>query len=404
MVAIRSLKDTKIFEPIEVGSNKLSNRIAFAPTTRRRGLDNNSPSDLAVQYYSDRTKYAGSLVITEATNGSPRFGNYDRVPGIWNEEQTKGWKKIVEGVHANKSFIAVQLWALGRVADPVSTKKAGYPLIAPSEIYVNDEAKKAAEEAGNPLRALTTEEVEEFIKKDYVTAAKNAVAAGFDYIEIHGAHGYLVDQFLHPSTNQRTDKYGGSIENRARFALEIIDELIPIVGAEKLAIRLSPWATFQGVKAENEDVSPVVQVGYLLSELEKRAKAGNKLAYISVVEPRVSGSLDVESKDQFGSNSFVRSIWSGTLIKAGNYTYDAPEFKTAIQDVDDGNTLVAFSRYFTSNPDFVQRLHDGTDLTKYDRDTFYNNDNWGYNTFTPAGSDTEYDEATERKRLPLPIK
>lgn len=402
MVAVRALKDTQVFTPTTVGAHTFSNKIVYAPTTRRRALENNVPSDLAAQYYDDRSKFPGSLVITEATIASPRFGMYERVPGIYNDEQVQAWKKITDKVHANGSFASIQLWNLGRVADPKYTKATGYPLVAPSAVYHSDEAKRAAEEAGNPLRELTTQEVEEFVQ-DFIKAGKNSVAAGFDYVEVHGAHGYLVDQFFNPSTNQRTDKYGGSIENRARFALEVIDGLIAAIGADKVAIRLSPWAKFQNVKAENEDVSPVAQLGYFLGELQKRAKEGKELAYVSIVEPRVSGIVNVDVSEQFGDNSFVRSIWKGVVIKAGNYTYDAPEFKTALEDISDGKTLVAFSRFFTSNPDLVQRLHDGVDLVAYNRDTFYNSDNWGYNTFNASGSNIVFDEAVERQRIPLPI-
>lgn len=402
MVAVRPLKDTLAFAPLKVGSHELSNRIVFAPTTRYRGLENHVPSDLALKYYDDRSKFPGSLLITEATIASPRFGVYNRVPGIYTEEQTNAWKSIVDAVHANGSFISVQLWALGRVADPVATKKEGYPMISASALYESEASKKAAEESGNPVHALTTEEIDE-IKLDYVRAIKNAAAAGFDYIELHGAHGYLIDQFFNPSSNQRTDKYGGSIENRARFALEIIDEAIPLVGADRLAIRISPWATFQGMKAQNEEVSPVAQLGYFLSELQRRANQGNELAYVSVVEPRVSGSMDLAPAEQVGDNAFVRTVWKGVLVKAGNYTYDAPTFDSALKDLEDGKTLIAFSRFYTSNPDLVLRLHDGSELRAYDRTTFYNNDNWGYNTFGAAGQTHVFDEATERQRMPLPI-
>lgn len=402
MVAIRALKDTDVFTPITVGGHTLSNKVVYAPTTRQRALDTNVVSDLTAQYYDERSKFPGSLLISEATMASPRFGLYRRVPGIYNDAQVQGWKKITDLVHANGSFMAVQLWNLGRVADPVYTKESGYPMVAPSAIYYSEESKEAAVAAGNELHELTTQEVEEFIQ-EFVKAGKNAVAAGFDYVEIHGAHGYMVDQFFYPSSNQRTDKYGGSIENRARFALEVIDALSAAIGAEKVAIRLSPWAKFQAMKAEEEEVSPVAQLGYFLSELQKRAKAGKEIAYVSVVEPRVSGITNVDASEQFGDNSFVRSIWKGVLVKAGNYTYDAPEFKTALEDIKDGNTLVAFSRYFTSNPDFVQRLHDGHDLTPYDRGTFYNPDNWGYNTYNASGANIVFDEATERLRVPLPI-
>lgn len=403
MVAIRALKDTELFTPIQVGNAKLSNRIAFAPTTRIRGLETNVPSDLAVTYYDDRTKYAGSLVITEATIVSPKLGVYEKIPGIYNEEQVKAWKVITDKVHANGSYIAIQFWGLGRVANAAATKKLGYPLVAPSAIHYSEAAKEESEKAGNPLHELTTEEVEKIVKEDYVNAAKNAVAAGFDIIEIHGAHGYLVDQFFNASSNQRTDKYGGSIENRARFALEIIDELTAVVGADKLAIRLSPWAKFQAMRAEEEEVLPVAQLGYFLSELTKRAKKGKELAYVSIVEPRVSGITDVKASEQFGDNSFVRSVYKGVLIRAGNYTYDAPHFETALKDASDGNTLVAFSRFFTSNPDLVQRLHDGTDLESYDRDTFYTPGNWGYNTYGAYGEKKVFDEEAERNRMPLPI-
>ncbi|EEQ40235.1 NADH:flavin oxidoreductase / NADH oxidase family protein [Clavispora lusitaniae] len=402
MVAVKPLKDTEIFKPTKVGNHELSNKIVYAPTTRMRAIADHTPSDLAYKYYDDRTKYPGSLVITEATLMSPKTGLYDRVPGIYTDEHVAGWKKITDKIHANGSKVSMQLWPLGRVADPVATKKAGYPLVAPSLIYPSEEAKKAAEEAGNPIHVLTTEEVEDLVN-DFVHAAKKAVAAGVDYVEVHGAHGYLVDTFFQVSTNKRTDKYGGSIENRARFALEILDRLIEEIGAERVAIRISPWAKFQGILAEEGEVNPVAQFGYFLSELENRARAGKRIAYVSIVEPRVSGVIDVAGEDIQGDNSFVRSVWKGIVIKAGNYTYDAPEFKTLLQDVSDGKTLVAFARYFTSNPDLVQRLHDGADLTPYKRELFYAPSNWGYNTFTNAGETKTFSEEEESKRLPAPI-
>lgn len=385
-----------------MGANELSNRITYAPTTRFRALDDHVPSDLNLDYYDDRTKYPGTLVITEATLLSPRTGVYERAPGIWSAEQVSAWKKITDRVHANGSRISVQIWPLGRVADPVATKKAGFSLIAPSAIYPDENSKKAAEAAGNPVKELTETEIKELIEVDFVRAAKNAVAAGFDYVELHGAHGYLIDTFLQASTNARTDRYGGSIENRSRFGLEIVDRLIKEIGAERLAIRLSPWAHVQGV--EFEEISPVAQFAHFIGELEKRAKHGNRLAYVSVVEPRVNGVLNVAEAEIVGDNSFVKTVWSGVVVKAGNYTYDAPEFKSALSDVADGRTLIAFARFFTSNPDLVQRLHDGSDLAPYERSLFYARSNWGYNTFR-SNNDTRFiDEAAEKKRFPAPIE
>ncbi|KAK6458249.1 NAPDH dehydrogenase [Scheffersomyces xylosifermentans] len=403
MTVPKSLGDTNLFKPIKVGKNVIPHRVVFAPTTRYRALDDHTPSDLQLEYYDERSRYPGTLVTTEATFSSEQGGLFHNAPGIWTDKQTQGWKKINEKIHANKSFSSIQLWFLGRVADAKLLKERGLPLVSASAVYANEESKRLAEEAGNPLRALTKEEIKDIIYNKYTIAAKNALEAGFDYVEIHSAHGYLLDQFLQPSTNQRTDEYGGSIENRARFVLELIDHLLPIVGADRLAIRISPWAKFQNMKAEEDSVHPITTFGYLLHELQKRADAGNQLAYISLVEPRVQASHDVAVDAQVGDNSFASKIWKGVFIKAGNYTYDAPEFNTLLKDIADDRTLVGFSRYFTSNPDFVLKLRDGLELTPYVRDTFYTHDNWGYNTWTALDDDTKYDEAVETKVLAKPI-
>lgn len=399
MTAGRALKDTKVFDKIKVGNIELSNKIVFAPTTRYRALADNVPSNLELQYYDDRSKFPGSLLITEGNLVSPKTGLYANVPGIFNDLQVKSWKAITDKVHANKSFISTQIWGLGRVADPKLAKKNGLPLVAPSSIFDGEEAKAAAEAAGTELHALTEEEIKALIYEEYDNAAKNAIKAGFDIVELHGAHGYLIDTFLQPASNKRTDKYGGSIENRARFALEIVDHLIATIGAEKLAIRISPWAKFQGMKAEEDEIHPLTTFSYFVNELEKRAQQGNRLAYLSIVEPRVQGNADVALDKQVGGNAFIKDLWKGVVLKAGNYTYDAPEFKTIVEDVDDGRTLIGFSRYYISNPDLVQRLHNGNELTPYDRSLFYNLSNWGYNTYTTFGNEVTTDKEGEEKKL-----
>lgn len=401
---VTALKNTELFEPTKVGEHTLSNKVTYAPTTRLRALSDHTPSDLELEYYDKRSKFAGSLLIAEATMVSEQAGIYDNVPGIWNDKHAQAWKKITDKVHENGSYLSSQFWFLGRVGDPEILKKRGLDFVAPSAIYPDEATKQKAEAAGNPLRALTEKEVHDLIYVTYANAAKKAVAAGFDYIELHAAHGYLFDQFLQPVTNQRTDKYGGSIENRARFLLEVIDHLTTIVGAHKLAIRISPWAKFQGMKAEEDSVHAITTFSYLLHELQKRADAGNELAYVSVVEPRVSGNMDVSERQQVGNNSFVNQIWKGIILKSGNYTYDAPHFKTLLSDISDKRTLVGFSRYYTSNPDLVKRLHDGLDLTPYDRDTFYSKNNWGYNTFTNHNEKTMSDKETEINRVAQAIE
>jgi len=403
-VQVAALKDTDLFKPLKVGEHTLSNKVVYPPTTRLRALDDHTPSDLELEYYDKRSKYAGSLLITEATFVSEQAGLYSNVPGIWNEKHVKGWKEITDRIHENGSFISSQFWFLGRVGDPQLLKDRGLDFVAPSAIYPDDTSKEKAEAAGNPIRALTEKEIHDIIYDTYTNAAKNAIAAGFDYIELHAAHGYLLDQFLQPATNQRTDKYGGSIENRARFVLELVDHLITVVGANRLAIRISPWAKFQGMKAEQDSTHAVTTFSYLLHELQKRADNGNEFAYVSIVEPRVQGIVDVEKSQQVGDNTFVGQIWKGIILKSGNYTYDAPHFKTLLHDISDNRTMVGFARYYTSNPDLVKRLYEGWDLTPYDRDTFYATNNWGYNTWNNYDEKAEITKDAEISRLAKAIE
>ncbi|CAN3363373.1 probable NADPH dehydrogenase [Diutina catenulata] len=389
------LRDTQLFQPITVGRNQLRQRIAFAPTTRFRALDNHDPSDLQVQYYRDRSQAPGTLVITEATFAAEKLGGYPNAPGIWSQSQARSWKVVNDAIHANGSFSSVQLWALGRAAFADYLKTRGLDYISSSAIYGTKEQEERASE--NPIRALTTEEVDELIDEVYPNAARRADEAGFDYVELHAAHGYLMDQFMQPSSNHRTDKYGGSIENRCRLVLAVIDRLSEILGAHRVGIRISPWARFEGMKGADESINPVATLGYLLSELQRRANEGRALAYVSVVDPRVSGINDVAAPNYDSeSNDFVPLIWKGPVIKAGNYSYDRPAFAALKRDIANDRTLIAFGRLFTSNPDLVEKLRSGSELTPYDRDTFYTTDNWGYNTWG-AGP---YDEATEKKVKP----
>ncbi|KAI5969828.1 hypothetical protein CANMA_001118 [Candida margitis] len=399
------LKDTLVFEPIKVGDVTLSNRIVLCPTTRFRAakssaeVSNHLPSDLILDHYAQRAQYPGTLLVTEATYVSPQAGGYDGVPGIYTTEQTKAWKKVVDAVHAKKSFISLQAWFLGRVGDPRVLKKEGQKYVSVSPIYPDDRAKALSQKAGLALTELSIDDLKEIIYKDYAIAAKNAIdEAEFDFFELHGAHGYLLDTFLHENTNHRTDQYGGSIENRARFILELIDHLSTVIHPSKIAIRLSPWAEVQGVA---EPVSPIPQFSYLLAQLQKRANEGKALGYVSVVEPRVQGVVTVSQESIKGTNDFVESVWKGVTLRAGNYTYDAPEFNQIKHDVANGRTLVGFSRYFTSNPDLVYKLKDDpSKLVKYDRKLFYQPFNWGYNTYDGQS----YDEEAERKRYAQPIK
>ncbi|CAI5760670.1 unnamed protein product [Candida verbasci] len=396
--AIAPLGKTKLLQPIKVGANTLNQRIAFAPSTRYRATKHGVPTDISLEYYKARAQAPGSLIITEATFASPQGSGFPHVPGIYSDEQVQGWKKINEAIHEQKSFSAIQLWYLGRVGHPKWLKENGLKLLAPSKIYSSPELEKEAIESGNEIHEVTIEEIEDIINVQYPKAAQNALDAGFDYVEIHSAHGYFLDQFLNDNSNKRTDEYGGSIENKARLLLRIIDTLIPIVGADRLAVRLSPWAKFQNMSTEGEKLH-----SYILKELQKRADEGNQLAYISLVEPRVQASWDIAEEDQQGSNKFADEIWKGKFIKAGSYTYDAPNFKTLLDDLENDRTLIGFSRYFISNPDLVYKLKEGLPLTKYERATFYNHDNFGYNTWLNHNGNREVNEEEERKRVGKPL-
>lgn len=401
---VNPLKNTPLFEPLVVGKNKLQHRIAMAPTTRLRALEDNTPSDLALKYYEERSKTPGSLMVVEATVVAAELGGFERTPGIFTEKHAKAWKKINDAIHLNGSFSSCQLWAMGRSSSPQYLKNHNADFVSASSIYFSEESKQEAIAAGKELRSLTEEEIEHLINVVYPRSAKLALEAGFDYVEVHAAHGYLFDEFLHPSSNQRTDKYGGSIENRARFLLAVIDKLIGIVGADRLAVRLSPWAKFQGMKAEKEEVHSVVTISYVLSELQRRADAGNALAYVSLVEPRAQGSFTVDEKERRGNNEFARLIWKGPLMRSGAYINDDPDLSTLKHDAKDNNTFFGFARYYTSNPDFVERLREGLPLQKYERPTFYADNNWQYTTWPKYGEESKANKEEELKRLPQAIQ
>ncbi|GMG40260.1 unnamed protein product [Ambrosiozyma monospora] len=393
-----SLKDTNLFKPIKVGSVTLQNRLAFAPTTRFRNTEDFVATNLQKKYYEDRAEKNGGLLITEATFISPQAGLYPHGPMIHTERQAKAWKQVVDGVHAKGTSIAMQLWHLGRAAYPDLLKKHGLPLLAASADYIDEESKQAAIKAGNELRAFTIPEIKAMIQ-EYVEAAKKAInIAGFDFVEIHSAHMYTLAQFIDIASNHRTDQYGGSIENRNRLTLEVVDALIEAVGAEKVGIRISPYVTWQGGSgADSELMHPIAQYAYLYSELERRGKEGKRLAYVHSVEARVAIGIDVQDAPQY-SSEWVRQIWKGVLVRAGSYLHQ-DGYKNLINDVNgDDRTIIAVSRYFTSNPDLAERLKNGQELTKYDRTYFYAQTNYKYNTWGKFGEENKGEDSVEAKQ------
>lgn len=348
-----------LFKPIQIGDVTLGHRLAMAPLTRRRATEDHVPLEKHVRYYGQRASYPGTLIVTEGTFMSTRSSGGHHVPGIWNDKQIEAWKPVFKAIHDQGSKVFVQIWVLGRAAELDVLKAEGNDLVSPSVTPI----------PGVDVlpRAMTVQEIKEYVQ-EYVRAAKNAIAAGADGVEIHNANSYLLDQFLHENTNQRTDEYGGSIENRSRFTLEVVDAVVGAIGAGRTAIRFSPWGTFRD--DVQYGITPIPQFSYVVEQLEKRGREGKRLAYLSLVEPRVNGNQDVEAR---GSNDFIDSIWSGVLMKAGGLVHSAREVAQK-----DDRTIVALGRYFISNPDVVKRIELGLELNPYDRSTFYTWDEHGY--------------------------
>ena len=370
-----SIAKSNLFKPITIGKTTIKNRIAHLPTTRNRASPENVPTDLMKKYYTDRAK-TGGLLVTEATLISLNQGIYPNVPGIWNQTQAKAWKEIVDSVHSVGGKIAIQLWALGRVGNAKLLKSHGLPLTGVSPIYEHEKAEKDAIDAGNPIQELTQEQIKDIIYNQYTNAAKLAEEAGFDFIELHGANGYLIEQFIHPATNQRTDKYGGSIENRSRFLFELIDHLSTVIDPSKLAIRLSPLNDFQV-----PEINPTAEEDftYVLEGLQQRADEGRGLAFIDVVDERYNPDGTIRPR----TVEFVDKVWEGVLLRGGSFTYDKKGDWSTIQKVADAydRTLIGFGRHFIANPDLPERIKSGYELNEYDRSTFYAGYNYGYNTY-----------------------
>lgn len=366
-----ALGDTNLFKPIKIGNNELKHRVVMPPLTRMRAkYPGNVPNkDLAVEYYDQRSKRPGTLIITEGSFPSAQSGGYDNAPGIWSEAQLEQWRKIFAKIHENKSFVWVQLWVLGRQAYADTLARDGLRYDSASdEVYMSEEQRERAVKSNNPQHGLTKAEIKQYIS-EYVDAAKKSIEAGADGVEIHSANGYLLNQFLDPISNKRTDEYGGTIENRARFTLEVVDAVTEAIGSDKVGIRFSPYGTF-GTMSGGAEPLIVAQYAYVLGELEKRAKAGKRLSFVHLVEPRVTDPFYAEGEGVYtgGTNEFVYSIWKGPIIRAGNLAL-APEVVKEM--VKDERTLIGYGRFFISNPDIVDRVEKGYPLTKYDRDTFY---------------------------------
>ncbi|EJD49121.1 FMN-linked oxidoreductase [Auricularia subglabra TFB-10046 SS5] len=355
-----------LFKPLRVGTSQLKHRVAMAPMTRYRADDNHVPLDIVVEYYRQRASVPGTFLITEATLIDPRAGSYANVPGIWNDDQVAAWKRIVDAVHETGSFIYLQLWALGRTANEKQLKSE-----LPDSDVVSASAIRMDDDHAVP-RPLTVKEIDDYVSW-FARAAKNAVeGAGFDGVELHGANGYLLDQFIQDVSNRRTDEYGGSIENRIRFPLRAVDAVVSAVGAERTGIRLNPWGRFQGMREAN----PIPTFSKILEELKKR-----DLAFVHLVESRLDWGGDASD-----NLDWARKIWAPRpLVLACGYTPESAIETAQKADENGEQVLIAFGRHFISNPDLPRRVQRGIPFTPYDRDSFYTpKDPKGYLDYLPA--------------------
>lgn len=343
-----------LFQPLTVGALELPNRLVMAPLTRSRAGESRIPNDLMQEYYVQRA--SAGLIITEATAITPSAVGYADTPGIWSEEQVAGWKKITDVVRAAGGRMVMQLWHVGRISDPIflngelpvapsAIKPAGHvSLVRPKKEYVTP-------------RALTTAEVKQIVQ-DYRQAAINAKAAGFDGVELHGANGYLIDQFLQSKTNQRDDEYGGAVENRARLLLEVADQLIEVWGADRVGVHLAPRRDSHDMGDDN----PVETFGYVADQLGQR-----KIAFICAREYIADDSLAGLIKQKFG----------GVFIANEKLEREQAERLLELGEAD----AVAFGQLYIANPDLVERFKQQAELNAPNPATYYAEGATGYTDY-----------------------
>jgi N-ethylmaleimide reductase len=365
-----------LFSPLQIGPFCLEHRLVMAPLTRMRAdRDNLAPRPLNTEYYGQRAT-SGGLIVAEASpvmaNG---YGN-PGVPGIYSDAQIRGWREVVDAVHARDGLIFLQLWHVGRVSHS-SFQPGGALPISASAVAISPELKTmTADRKVTPYetpRALETGEIAGVVES-FRQAAINAEKAGFDGVEIHGANGYLIEQFLQSRTNLRTDRYGGSIENRARFLMEITQAVMGVWGANRVGVRLSPY----GIANGSGEADPMPLYSHVVRSLNLLG-----LAYLHFIEPRSSGAGRAEVNHQNVPSAMVlfRPIWRGVLITAGGFTGETAEAAIADGHAD----AIAFGRIFISNPDLPRRLREGLPLTPYNRATFYGGDETGYTDYPIYG-------------------
>jgi N-ethylmaleimide reductase len=361
------MSDTDLFSPFALGPLTLPNRVVMAPMTRNRAGPGNVPTPLNATYYAQRA--SAGLIVSEATQVSPQGVGYPGTPGIHSDEQVTGWKLVTDAVHKAGGRIYLQLWHVGRISHP-SLQPGGTLPVAPSAIAPAGQAMTY--DGMKPFvtpRALETAEIAGIVD-DFRRGARNARQAGFDGVELHGANGYLIDQFLRDGSNKRTDRYGGSAANRARLLIEVTEALVGEWGADRVGVRLSPTAPFNDMA----DSNPAATFSTAVGELNRFG-----LAYLHVVEP-IAG--DPVPSGETPDIRFFRKTWRGVLI--GNKGYDLARANAVVRD--GAADLVSFAALFLANPDLPERFRRGGPFNPPDRKTFYGGSAGGYTDYPAIGA------------------
>jgi N-ethylmaleimide reductase len=358
---------SKLHSPIQVGPFEISHRVVLAPLTRMRAEGGARPGPLMAEYYAQRASKGGFL-ISEATIAAPNGNGYLGAPGLYDDSQIEGWKRVTDAVHAKGGRIFLQLYHAGRQSHSQLQPDGGQP-VAPSAVLHGGVAYTEAGWIPNtPSRALNLPEIAGLVES-FRRAALRGKEAGFDGVELHAANGYLFDQFLQDGSNRRTDIYGGSFENRARFLIEVTEAVISVWGSDRVAVRLGP----SGSWGDMSDSDPEGLFTFVAEKLDAM-----NLAYLHLIEPRVLGNVDDDSKDPDPiAAQLIRKHYRGVIIAAGGFKRDTAEAILQAGDAD----LVAFGRDFIANPDLPERLRKGLPLNPYDRPTFFGGTEIGYTDY-----------------------
>jgi N-ethylmaleimide reductase len=364
---------SKLFSPVKIGKLELSHRVVLAPMTRLRSDEGDVPSDMMVDFYAQRASQGG-LLIAEAPSVSAKGRAYSGAPGIFTDEQEAGWKKVADAVHDKGAKIFLQLWHAGRQSHVDMQPDGGAP-IAPSAIQFEGVSfTRNGWVPVSPNRALELDEIAVIIEQ-FRSGAKRALRAGFDGVELHAANGYVPDQFLQDGSNQRTDAYGGSVENRARFLLEATTALIAVWGADRVGVRISPSGEWGGVF----DSDPDATFAYVAAQLDKL-----DIAYLHVIEPRIKGDSTLVEGQAPVAGATLKKVFKGTIIAAGGFDRDGAEDILQRGDAD----LVAFGRPFAANPDLPRRYELGLPLNHYKREFFWGGSREGYTDYPTYAEQT----------------